>query len=140
MSRNAVPSVVPARIDIGALVQALQRVDGDPVIAVVTRRVGQKTDVVGRRLAFVAPFLEEGVKPLAHQRTRAVTRILRNQEDGGKALHPQKVGVAFRREAFLFELRPGVQRGFQLARDGVGGSFSMEGIKSLSPSWPARGG
>src|SRR5215203_370215 len=69
------------RVDIGALVMLLQAVDGDPVAAVVPRRVGDETDAVGGGLAFVAPLLQKEIEALAHKRTRAVAGILRD--------HPQ---------------------------------------------------
>src|SRR5207249_3230863 len=87
-------------------------------IAVISRGVSEKANMIGRRLAFLAPLFEEGVEALADKRAGAVTGVLRDQKDIGRALHVQKIGVAFGRESLLLQLRAGAQRGFQLSARG----------------------
>ena len=70
--------------------------------------------MIGRALALVAVFLEERVETLADQRAGAVTRGLGNHPQAGSALGAEVIGIAYRRETFLFELSAGAEGGFQL--------------------------
>ena len=102
------------RIDVGALVVLVHAVHRNPVVVVVARGVGDEANVLRRRLALVAPLLQKGVQPLAHQRAGAVARLLRDQEDGGSALQVQKVRLALGRKALALQLCTRAQGRFQL--------------------------
>ena len=60
--------------------------------------------------------LRKSVETLAHQRAGAMAGVLGLQPEARRPFGSQIVRIAFGREAFLFQLRAGAQRGFELAR------------------------
>src|SRR5262249_39834960 len=89
-------------VDEGALVVLLEAVHGDPIIPVVAGGIGDEADVIGRRLAFVAPLLEKFVQALADERASAVAGLERDEKDVGRAFDVEEVGIAFRWKALFF--------------------------------------
>src|SRR5205823_15039018 len=88
--------------------------DGNPVVFVVSRSVGEEADMVSRDLAAIAILLQKPVETFAHQRACAVPGVLRNQEDCRRALCKQIVRLTFRWKALLFQLLTHLDGGFQL--------------------------
>src|SRR5580658_5810314 len=91
-----------------------QSVDGNPVIAVISRRVGEKADTIRRDSPAISPFFEERFQLCFYQGAGAMTGVFGNHENRRRALRLEKTRLTLGRKTFLGELFSNPDRRFQL--------------------------